>query len=94
MTFITTMTTFRFGTLTYAIQITSNLEGTKSLTSQQTGIIVKWSLFLGLVVLFAVYLIAGHWHAKKRIARGLPPLAYHRVRPTLIPSPYHRILLT
>lgn len=44
----------------------------------RTGIIVKWSLFLGLVVLVSAYLIIGRIHAQKRIARGLPPLAYHR----------------
>jgi hypothetical protein len=41
--------------------------------------IVKWSLFLGLLILFSAYLFIGYTHAKKRIARGLPPLAYHRV---------------
>jgi hypothetical protein len=25
------------------------------------------------------YGIFGYWHAKRRVARGLPPLAYHRV---------------
>ncbi|KAH8905896.1 hypothetical protein BR93DRAFT_998044 [Coniochaeta sp. PMI_546] len=44
----------------------------------RTGIIVKWSLFLGIVILFSAYLFIGYTHAKKRIARGLPPLAYHR----------------
>ncbi|OIW24002.1 hypothetical protein CONLIGDRAFT_564448, partial [Coniochaeta ligniaria NRRL 30616] len=44
----------------------------------RTGIIVKWCLFLGLVLLFSSYMLIGYMHAKKRIARGLPPLAYHR----------------
>ncbi|KAK4170197.1 hypothetical protein QBC43DRAFT_1689 [Cladorrhinum sp. PSN259] len=44
----------------------------------KTGIIVKWSLFLGFLVFFGLYLLIGHIHAKKRIQKGLPPLAYHR----------------
>jgi hypothetical protein len=46
----------------------------------QTGQIVRWSIFFGLFVLFMLYMIIGYWHAKRRIAKGLPPLAYHRVR--------------
>ncbi|KAL1835290.1 hypothetical protein VTK73DRAFT_5824 [Phialemonium thermophilum] len=44
----------------------------------RTGIIVKWSLFLGLITLFCLYLFLGYMHAKSRIRKGLPPLAYHR----------------
>ena len=47
--------------------------------SSQTGVIVKWSLFLGLLVFITLYLLIGYTHAKKRIRKGLPPLAYHRV---------------
>ncbi|KAI2616018.1 hypothetical protein GGR54DRAFT_246455 [Hypoxylon sp. NC1633] len=45
----------------------------------RTGIIVKWSLFLGITVLLALYLILGRMHAKKRVRQGLKPLAYHSI---------------
>ncbi|KAK3336454.1 hypothetical protein B0T19DRAFT_39310 [Cercophora scortea] len=45
----------------------------------RTGVIVKWSLFLGLTVIFGLYLLLGYMHAKKRMQKGLPPLRYHRV---------------
>ncbi|KAK4230677.1 hypothetical protein QBC38DRAFT_507265 [Podospora fimiseda] len=44
----------------------------------KTGIIVKWSLFLGFLVFISLYLLIGYIHAKKRIQKGLPPLGYHR----------------
>lgn len=44
----------------------------------KTGVIVKWSLFLGLSTLFGLYLILGYLHAKRRITKGQPPMAYHR----------------
>ncbi|KAK0733520.1 hypothetical protein B0T26DRAFT_619218, partial [Lasiosphaeria miniovina] len=44
----------------------------------RTGVIVKWSLFLGLTMAIALYLLVGYLHAKKRLQKGLPPLAYHR----------------
>ncbi|KAI1401424.1 hypothetical protein F4819DRAFT_328185 [Hypoxylon fuscum] len=44
----------------------------------RTGVIVKWSIFLGIIVLLSLYLILGRMHAKKRVNRGLKPLAYHR----------------
>ncbi|KAK3330098.1 hypothetical protein B0H66DRAFT_45729 [Apodospora peruviana] len=44
----------------------------------RTGVIVKWSLFLGLTTILGLYLFLGYMHAKKRMAKGLPPLAYHR----------------
>ncbi|KAK1837172.1 hypothetical protein QBC39DRAFT_4735 [Podospora conica] len=44
----------------------------------KTGQIVKWSLFLGLIVFICLYLIIGFLHAKKRIRENRPPLAYHR----------------
>lgn len=46
----------------------------------QTGEIIKWSVFLGLFVIFMVYWIVGSAHAKRRIRRGQMPLSYHRVR--------------
>jgi len=44
----------------------------------RTGQIVRWSIFFGLFILFMLYIIIGYWHAKRRISKGLPPLAYHR----------------
>ncbi|KAK1757393.1 hypothetical protein QBC47DRAFT_399735 [Echria macrotheca] len=44
----------------------------------KTGVIVKWSLFLGFIVFIMLYLILGYMHAQKRIRKGLKPLAYHR----------------
>ncbi|PMD61523.1 uncharacterized protein K444DRAFT_628549 [Hyaloscypha bicolor E] len=44
----------------------------------RTGQIVRWSIFFAILGLFIAYMIIGYWHAKRRISRGLPPLAYHR----------------
>ncbi|KAH8682502.1 hypothetical protein BX600DRAFT_45820 [Xylariales sp. PMI_506] len=44
----------------------------------RTGLIVKWSIFLGLIVIMFAYLIGGRWHARRRINKGLAPMAYHR----------------
>lgn len=44
----------------------------------QTGVIVKWSVFLGLTTLFAAFLIIGYMHGKRRLKKGLLPLGYHR----------------
>ncbi|KAJ4393859.1 hypothetical protein N0V93_003075 [Gnomoniopsis smithogilvyi] len=44
----------------------------------RTGVIVKWSVFLGMLVILTLYVTIGYWHAKQRIRKGLPPLAYHR----------------
>lgn len=46
----------------------------------QTGQIVRWSIFFGIFFLFVAYMAIGYWHAKRRINKGLRPLAYHRVR--------------
>ena len=64
------------------------LEETTELTPSQTGTIVKWSLFLGIIVITGLYLLVGYVHAQKRIKKGLPPLGYHRVR-TCIASRSH-----
>ncbi|KAL2022754.1 hypothetical protein VTK56DRAFT_4570 [Thermocarpiscus australiensis] len=44
----------------------------------RTGVIIKWSVLLGIVLLCGLYLILGYMHAQRRIQKGLPPLAYHR----------------
>ncbi|KAI6086700.1 hypothetical protein F4821DRAFT_124151 [Hypoxylon rubiginosum] len=43
----------------------------------RTGVIVKWSLFLGITSLLAFYLIFGRMHAKKRVRAGLKPAAWN-----------------
>ncbi|KAK7744086.1 hypothetical protein SLS53_003604 [Cytospora paraplurivora] len=43
-----------------------------------TGHIVRWVIFLCILVLFLAYVLGGYIHAKKRMRKGLPPLAYHR----------------
>jgi hypothetical protein len=45
----------------------------------QEADIIRWTLFLGLCAIVAAYLFGGHIHAKRRIRKGLPPYAYHRV---------------
>ncbi|KAF7546236.1 hypothetical protein G7Z17_g8587 [Cylindrodendrum hubeiense] len=44
----------------------------------ETGVIVKWTVFITLTVLFMVWVIGGYMHAKSRLKKGLPLLAYHR----------------
>ncbi|KAK3906968.1 hypothetical protein C8A05DRAFT_40299 [Staphylotrichum tortipilum] len=44
----------------------------------RTGVIVKWSLFLGIILICSLYLLIGYIHVQKRIQKGLPPLGYHR----------------
>lgn len=56
------------------------------LTSIQTGIIVRWVIFLVIFALIMGYIIGGYLHAKARLRKGLQPLAYHRVRNP--PSPH------
>ncbi|OTB00740.1 hypothetical protein M426DRAFT_324100 [Hypoxylon sp. CI-4A] len=43
----------------------------------RTGVIVKWSVFFGIILLLGLYLILGRLHAKKRVRRGLKPMSYH-----------------
>ncbi|OAQ83265.1 ubiquitin-protein ligase Sel1/Ubx2 [Purpureocillium lilacinum] len=42
------------------------------------GIIVKWVIFLVIFLLIMGYILGGYWHAKRRLRKGLQPLAYHR----------------
>jgi uncharacterized protein YneF (UPF0154 family) len=42
------------------------------------GYIVKWTILAVIVLLFTLWIVGGYWHAKKRIQKGLRPLAYHR----------------
>lgn len=63
------------------------------LTWLQTGVIVKWSLFLGVVVIMSLYLLIGYVHAQKRVQKGLAPLGYHRVRPLHVRLSNRHILM-
>ncbi|CEJ88869.1 hypothetical protein VHEMI04893 [[Torrubiella] hemipterigena] len=44
----------------------------------QTGFIVKWCLAGALVLIVLLWTVGGYLHARSRIRKGLPPLAYHR----------------
>lgn len=44
----------------------------------ETGRIVKWSVFLGLILILSIYIVGGYIHARSRIKKGLAPLGYHR----------------
>ncbi|KAL2166810.1 hypothetical protein VTG60DRAFT_2127 [Thermothelomyces hinnuleus] len=44
----------------------------------RTGVIVKWSLFLGIIALIILYFLVAYIHLKQRLRKGLPPLGYHR----------------
>lgn len=41
---------------------------------------VKWSVVTAIVLLLCLWLIGGYYHARRRLRKGLAPLAYHRVR--------------
>ena len=45
----------------------------------RTAFIVKWSILGGIFLIFTLWFVGGYFHAKRRIRKGLPPLAYHRV---------------
>lgn len=44
----------------------------------KTGQIVRWSVFLGLFTILTAYIFIGYFHARSRMKKGLPLLAYHR----------------
>lgn len=78
---------FPFGIPRHAPRFSPSRTITNPRGTQQTGQIVKWSLFLALVLFICLYLTIGFFHAKKRIRENRPPLAYHRVSPP--PPPAH-----
>ncbi|KAF2736643.1 hypothetical protein EJ04DRAFT_510946 [Polyplosphaeria fusca] len=43
-----------------------------------TGIIVKWSILAAFFLLFFGWFVGGYIHAKRRMRKGLPLMAYHR----------------
>lgn len=58
----------------------------------QTGYIVKWIVFFVLVGIMLLWIVGGYFHAQRRMKRGLPPMAYHRVR--YPKSPWTMAMLT
>ncbi|KAK6820864.1 hypothetical protein PG990_012843 [Apiospora arundinis] len=44
----------------------------------KTGIIIRWSIFAGLLFITLTWIFVGRWHARKRVSKGLAPMAYHR----------------
>ncbi len=40
---------------------------------------VKWGIIGAIFVIFVLLFFGGHYHAQRRMKKGLPPLAYHRV---------------
>ncbi|KJZ77452.1 hypothetical protein HIM_03176 [Hirsutella minnesotensis 3608] len=44
----------------------------------RTGIIVKWVITLVFFVVIMGYFVGGYLHARRRLRKGLQPLAYHR----------------
>ncbi|KAI0011950.1 hypothetical protein F4779DRAFT_615130 [Xylariaceae sp. FL0662B] len=41
------------------------------------GVIIKWVLFLSFILLIGLYLVLGRVHAKRRLRKGMKPMAYH-----------------
>lgn len=40
---------------------------------------IKFAILASIFVVFVAYFLGGYLHAQRRIKKGLPPLAYHRV---------------
>ncbi|EPS40595.1 hypothetical protein H072_5553 [Dactylellina haptotyla CBS 200.50] len=55
-----------------------------------TAIIVKWTIGAVIFAIILIYFCGGYIHAKNRLAKGLPPLGYHRwmVRRQMTPQAY------
>ncbi|KAF3927394.1 hypothetical protein ABW21_db0205514 [Orbilia brochopaga] len=55
-----------------------------------TAIIVKWTIGAVIFAVIIAYFCGGYIHARNRLSRGLPPLAYHRwmVRHQMAPEAY------
>jgi len=49
----------------------------------ETGIIIKWAILATLFFIFVAWFLGGYLHAKSRLRKGKPLLAYHRVRAIL-----------
>ncbi|KAF2187853.1 hypothetical protein K469DRAFT_569101 [Zopfia rhizophila CBS 207.26] len=44
----------------------------------ETGVIVKWSILAAIFLFFMAWFVGGYMHAKRRMRKGLPLMAYHR----------------
>ncbi|KAF2707524.1 hypothetical protein K504DRAFT_383174 [Pleomassaria siparia CBS 279.74] len=53
----------------------------------EKGIIIKWAILGGMFLFFMAWFFGGYIHAKSRMKKGLPLLAYHR---WLVPYPERR----
>jgi hypothetical protein len=53
----------------------------------QTAYAIKWAIIAAIILIFCLYFLGGYMHAQRRMKRGLPPLAYHRVRTTWAIAP-------
>lgn len=42
------------------------------------GVIIKWSILISIFLFFTLWFVGGYIHAKSRLRKGLPLLAYHR----------------
>lgn len=51
---------------------------TDSFWYTEKGIIVKWIVLAVFFLIFFVWFVGGHIHAKRRLKKGLPLLGYHR----------------
>ena len=45
----------------------------------ERAIIIKWSVFCGIFLVIALWIVIGIIHARRRLQRGQPLLFYHRV---------------
>ena len=45
-----------------------------------TAYYIKWAVVAAIFLIFIGFIIGGYIHAKRRMKKGLAPLAYHRVR--------------
>ncbi|KAI9783443.1 MAG: hypothetical protein M1816_001367 [Peltula sp. TS41687] len=43
-----------------------------------TAVAIKWAVLAALVLLLLSFLAGAYYHARRRITRGLQPMAYHR----------------
>ncbi|KAJ9192941.1 hypothetical protein DTO166G4_5135 [Paecilomyces variotii] len=43
-----------------------------------TILIIRWAIFAGIALILLIWFLAGFLHARVRMRKGLPPLAYHR----------------
>jgi hypothetical protein len=53
-------------------------EGSDAFWYTDTGIIVKWIILASFFLIFFGWFVGGRIHAKRRLRKGLPLLAYHR----------------